>query len=158
MNAKCVNYKTVTAVMAIVCTVLLACLAGVIGFYNGVVSVKDSQITSLQNEVDDLRSKLEAQKAVWLRLINFFEQTYEPLNEATHFVYISGTVVNFGAYPAYNVKMHVFIFDGSNVLIKNETLYLWNIDGKGYVNFGTNVYYSGHMGSLTYDLSYSITP
>jgi hypothetical protein len=68
--------------------------------------------------------------------------------------HVSGAVFNSGTYTARNVRINVWLYDSNNVLIRSYTINLGDISGKTYSNFATDIDYSGHCASYSYEITH----
>jgi cell division protein FtsB len=135
--------KNVAIALGIIAMVLFTGIIVVFAYYSAAVAqrdssiaTKDQEILSLQNEVDDLeeqvtdlQDQVEAQQNQILSLQNQLVSTAarvinvglgardDRTNPNDPFLYVSGYVCNIGAETAYNVRLHVTAYRGSERVI-----------------------------------------
>jgi cell division protein FtsB len=141
-NANMVD-KNVAIALGIIAMVLFTGIIVVFAYYSAAVAqrdssiaTKDQEILSLQNEVDDLeeqvtnlQDQVEAQQNQILSLQNQMASTGarvinvglgardDRTNPNDPFLYVSGYICNIGSEAAYNVKLHVTAYRGSEQVI-----------------------------------------
>ena len=160
MSEKKVVGKNVAIALGILCVVLLISLIGSIAYYESRITTLSSQITSLQsqatnlyNQIFSLGNETESLKKPQLHEVNFNWEWNEPWI-GSHYVHVSGAVFNSGIYTARNVRINVWLYDSNNVLIRSYTINLGDISGKTYSNFATDIDYSGHCASYSYEIAH----
>jgi hypothetical protein len=143
MTEKKVVGRKVAIALGIICVILVVGLAGVMVNYTRIINDKDS----LQSQVNSLN-------AAQLHEVNLKWDFNEPWIGG-HYVHVYGAIFNSGTNTAYDVKINVLLYDSSGVLIKSSTIMLGNINGKSYQNIDTNIDYSGHCETYSYQIVHS---
>jgi len=115
--------------------------------YASTHSHTNSEYDSLQNQVNSL-------KAAQLSEVNLKWDFNEPWIGG-HYVHVYGAIFNTGTNIAYNVNINVLLYDSSGAVIKSYTIMLGNINGKTYTNLDTNIDYSGHCATYSYQTVHS---
>jgi predicted PurR-regulated permease PerM len=151
MSEKKVIGKNVAISLGILCIVLLISLIGIIAYYSSQITSLQSQATNLYNQIFSLENETENLKKPQLHEVNFNWEWNEPWI-GSHYVHVSGAVFNSGTYTARNVRINVWLYDSNDVLIRSYTINLGDIIGKTYSNFATDIDYSGHCASYTYEI------
>jgi len=106
------------------------------------------------SEYDSLQSQVNSLKAAQLHEVNLKWDFNEPWLGG-HYVHVYGVIFNSGTNAAYDVKINVLLYDSNHVLIKSATIMLGNINGKSYQNIDTNIDYSGHCETYSYQIVHS---
>jgi len=148
-NENMVNKKVAIALGIIVMVlftgiiVVFAYYSTAVAYRDNLIAMKDQEILSLQSEVTDLeeqvtelQDQVEAQQNQILSLQNQLAST-RPASTAARvinvglgarddrsnpnnpFLYVSGYVCNVGAETAYNVRLHVTAYQGSDQVIND---------------------------------------
>jgi hypothetical protein len=160
MSEKKVVGRKVAIALGIICVILVVALAGVIAYYTRIINDKDTLYNNYvathshsNEEYDSLQSQVDSLKAAQLHEVNFNWEWNEPWI-GSHYVHVSGAVFNSGIYTARNVRINVWLYDSNHVLIRSYTINLGDISGKTYSNFATDIGYSGHCASYSYEITH----
>jgi hypothetical protein len=104
------------------------------------ISTLKSGATELQNQLSDLRNRLNALKTP--KILTSLGTTDVRSNVVDTRFYIKGTVWNVGVETAFNSSLHVTLYRGA--FIVNETyLMLGDLPGGSWKEVETNIHYSG---------------
>ncbi len=125
--------------------------------YNSLLSNYNSYVAShshTDSEFNQLQSQINSLRAAQLHEVNLKWDFYEPWLGG-HYVHIYGAIFNSGTNTAYDVRINVLLYDSNGVLIKSSTIMLGNINGKSYQNVDTNIDYSGHCETYSYQIVHS---
>jgi cell division protein FtsB len=177
-NENMVN-KNVAIALGIIVMVLFTGIIVVFAYYSAavaqrdsIIATKDQEILSLQNEVNDLeehvtdlQDQVEAQQNQILslqnqlvstaaRVINVGLGARDDRSTSQPFLYVSGYVCNIGSETAYNVRLHVTAYQGSDQVI-NDYYNIGTIAKEDSRSIEAKFYYSGS--ALTAN-SWTMTP
>jgi hypothetical protein len=168
MSEKKVVNRNIVIALGIICIILIVGLVGAIANYtliiNGkdnTISTKDSQISNLQNQNNDLQTWLEgnitlfnSERDVLKAPKLVMDLGYEDVRPyyGTPYLHIHGIVINVGTNVAYNCKLHLVAYQSSVVTI-DTYIVLDIINGESWRYVNEKVYYSGS--AIT---SYTIVP
>lgn len=152
--------------------VVFAYYSAAVAQRDSIIATKDQEILSLQNEVDDLeeqvtelQNQVEAQQNQILSLQNQVASTAARVINVglgaddnpyanPPFLHVSGYVCNIGSETAYNVRLHVTAYQGSDQVI-NDYYNIGTIAKEDSRYVEAKFYYSGS--ALNAD-SWKMTP
>jgi hypothetical protein len=147
--------KLRVTITALIITVLfVSSIAGTIFYYNGVVNQKDSEISSLNNQIANLTSQISSlnDEIANLTTANLNASlVVGEYSDTTNFLNLDGSVANVGEGTAYNAGLHVIAYDAQGVLQINATVPL------AFEETFTNPYGNWEAGSGLIGGSHSVT-
>jgi hypothetical protein len=129
--------KTLTFVAILVVAVLLITLLATTLYYNNIVSDRDSKISALESQIDNLKNELASQSGqanVRANVITGLGISDVPPDPASKdstarqysHLWITGWVYNNGLAMAKGVGLIILAYDSSNKVILNQTMPVMN--------------------------------
>jgi hypothetical protein len=120
--------------------------------YDNLDNYKGQLETWLAGNLTELNETIKQLRTPKLVKVNFGASDEKPWLSADY-LRIYGVVLNVGSDAARNCKLHVVLYQSGGVVAKDTYIDLGTINGEGWTNVNTNVYYEGS--ALT---SWTITP